>query len=144
MIGRLRGVVVISDVYSITIPQDIAIYAVAQKVISAESGIQNPFCVILRGHTETTCLIEKALAGKLSESIGPKIIAQQAGLAALIVTREIVHQTEIGGLSYPLQVLAEHGILARNVTATKHEEVIVIDDKDADMAASILRKAMER
>jgi hypothetical protein len=144
MIGRLRGVVVVSDIYAFTVPEDPAAYTIARQLIGEGVGIQNPFCVVIRGHTETTYLIEEALAEKFLEMMRTKVRTQRKSLVALVITRELVHKTEVGSLSYPLQVLAEHGVLVRYVAATQNEELIIIDDEAADRAASILRQAMER
>ncbi len=144
LIGRLRGVVVVSDVHSLTTSSDPRIYQIANKVINENTTVHDPFCIILRGNSETTCLVEKALVKKFTEMLGANNVQDNGGLVALIVTREITHPTEVGGLSYPVHVLAEHGILTQSIVATQHEEIIIVDDAVADQAATVLRKAMER
>ncbi|MDB5184289.1 MAG: Aspartate kinase [Candidatus Saccharibacteria bacterium] len=144
LIGRLRGVVVVSDISAITVAPEVPMYAIAAQLIADNRQIKNPFCLVLRGYAETTCLAEKALLPTLLRAVGPDVRQQQDNLVALIITRELLHTTEVGGLSYPLQVLAEHGLLAREVTATATEEIITVDAALADQAAAILRQAMAR
>src|SRR5262249_7750509 len=106
--------------------------------------IKNPFCLTIRGHTETTFLLESSLTDDIEKLVGPKVHKRQNKLVALIVTRELLNDTEIAGLSYPLQVLAEHGVLVIYVAATLQEEIIVVENNAADKATQILRNAMAR
>jgi hypothetical protein len=142
LIGRLRGVKVISNISVFSTQDREAAYAAAAR-LHRDKSLEKPFATLFIGDEETLVLAEKFAAEAFH---GPAFHKEEIKLTALVVTREVFEdeQAEVGGLSYPLQVLAEHGVLIRAVTATFNEEIIAVEEAVADRAASILRHAMWR
>lgn len=140
LIGRLRGVRVISNVTACTFQDQAQVYQVMSSLYT-DSGLQQPFVVVMPTE-EGALLFAERIAGEKFEHMTTLNKAEK--LTALVITREITEDTEVGGLSYPLQVLAEYGILVRATSATFNEETIIVNEDSADQAASILRHAMWR
>ena len=138
LIGRLRGVHVVTGLVVFQPTEQIPLHVLTEKARSAAADYQDPFILPIG----TLLFVEKMVA---SELIGTGASADtKAKYTALIIERELLHDTEVGGLSYPLQVLAEHGLLVKAVSATFSQETLIVDETIADQAASVLRHAMWR
>ncbi len=147
LIGRLRGVNVVTGVSAVTIPSMETGYGLVVQALQA-SGLSSPFCRLIQGHAETTLIVEAALKQPLMRVLSDTSLENQCtydhNLTALTVTRELLHETEVAALSYPLQVLAEHGIKTLFVTATLHEETIIVAANDSERAVEVIRQSMAR
>jgi len=135
LIGRLRGVKVVTGVKVLQSSPDVPFYELVARAAQSSKEFEDPFMLSIGN----MLFVEKMVASVIAKE---KI--DTASYTALIVTREITHVTEFGGLSYPLQVLAEHGVLVKAVSATFSEETIIVDEAAADKAASVLRHALWR
>lgn len=144
LIGRLRGVTVVSDLVAYKVPDPAGTHKFLSIALDAESGLDKPFAVAVNSGTSDILFAEKSASDYLIKNHHLSLMPEAGRYSALIVTREILNETETGGLSYPLVVLAENGILVVAVVATFAEEVIIVDDIDADTSAAILRRAMWR
>lgn len=144
LIGTLRGVKVISNISVFSC----SCIEIANSVFShllQKPLPEKPFFMMLSADNEVMIMIEKFLVHELDDFVQQKqLVISKDGLAALVVTREIQSPTEVGGLSYPIQVLAEHGIMVDAVSATVKEQVLFVHNKAADEAAEILRRTLWR
>lgn len=142
--GRLRGVKVISNLTAFSSNNPSAIYKILSSLHTA-AHLHKPFALVLSTEPETVFLVEKSAKEPFyihATQLG--LLEQDLRFAGLIVSRERLSNTNYASLSYPLQVLAEHGIEVRAVSATFSEEIIIVEEVMADKAASILRHAMWR
>ncbi len=137
LIGRLRGVRVVSRVAMYSVQDTARLYAYLADIYKNDA-IDRPFILVIPNETSVELYAEKLVDGIFVSK------KSDLSLSALIVSRETTNKTEIGGLSYPLQVLAEHGVLVNAVAATFNEEIIIIEEYLTDRAASILRHSMWR
>jgi hypothetical protein len=137
LIGRLRGVQVVTGLIVFAATDQMPMQTLYSRALKAGESFQDPFILPIG----SLLFVEKMVAKELSPGVG---LPAEARYTALIVERERLHETEVGGLSYPLLVLAEHGLLVKAVSATFSQEVIIVDEAIADSAASVLRHAMWR
>lgn len=145
LIGRLRGVTVVTGVSAYTSTDHSKTLQVLQELLTKDASITAPFVLTIRAHSEVLYLVEQTVANALFSSAADLGLSlQKDKQAALVVTRELLNNTEVGGLCYPLQVLAEHGILVNAASASFNEEVLILDESNADKAATILRHVLWR
>ena len=145
LIGRLRGVTVITGVSALTVTDIAAERALTTALFESTAQLDSAFFILVRSHVGMVFFVEKTVCSSLLKASNANYtVKETTTYAALIISREILHPTEVGGLSYPLQVLAEHGIAVKALSATFTEEVLFLDEAIADRAASVLRHAMWR
>ncbi len=144
LIGRLRGVKVISNISVFRAPASVKYFKLLAALESDET-LDAPFFAVIRADTDVVLVMEKFVREKFLALGGSSDYKEEdVNLTGLVITRERVSGQEVAGISYPLLVLSENGIDAKAVSATHDEEIILVEEAVADRAAAILRHAMWR
>lgn len=139
VVRNIGDIIVRSDLTDITFQNSPNLFEKQAVLLESIKNKSNIFCTLSQGVDETTIIISSAYTKNIEQIfIGEHIISKADKLSSITVKLPMSNSYSPGIYYYIFKKLAWENVNVIEVISTSNEYTIVVDDKDIDLAFSVL------
>lgn len=139
VVKNIGDIIVRSDLTDITFHNSSTLFEKQAILLERIKDKNNIFCTLSQGIDETTIIISSAYSKSIEQIfIGEKLISRADNLSSITVKLPMSNSYSPGIYYYIFKKLAWEDLNVIEVISTSNEYTIVVDDKDIDLAFSVL------
>lgn len=139
VVKNIGDIIVRSDLTDITFHNSSTLFEKQAILLERIKDKNNIFCTLSQGIDETTIIISSAYSKSIEQIfIGEKMISRADNLSSITVKLPMSNSYSPGIYYYIFKKLAWEDLNVIEVISTSNEYTIVVDDKDIDLAFSVL------
>ncbi|MBE9487582.1 MAG: aspartate kinase [Bacteroidetes bacterium] len=139
VVKNIGDIIVRSDLTDITYANSKTLFEKEAKLLESIKDKPNIFCTFSQGVDETTIIISSAYASETEEHFkGENLLSKQEKLSSITVKLPASNVYSPGIYYFIFKKLAWEDVNVLEVISTSNEYTIVVDDKDIDVAFSVL------
>ncbi|MEG1554825.1 MAG: aspartate kinase [Rikenellaceae bacterium] len=139
VVKNIGDIIVRSNLTDVTFQNSTTLFEKQATLLESIKDKSNIFCTLSQGVDETTIIISSAYSGDVDQIfVGEKMICKAGNLSSITVKLPMSNSYSPGIYYFIFKKLAWENVNVIEVISTSNEYTIVVDDKDIDLAFSVL------